>query len=527
MDESVHLRARHLFWLTAPARLLILLSMGAPMLWDHQRSALIALLAVALLWTLSQGLTALGPRYAMVPVAEAVAFGVICGVSADHTTAILPGLVVAPYVAGLARGPVGVAVALSGEVLSFVAVALFAEGLDVNTGLGAFTWAIAGLGLGLIATFVRSTALDNPDELDHYRSAQSLIRQLIDISGGLRSGLDVSSLGGAVLSRISDSIPVNTLSLYLPQGEALIPLLTKTVTRSPDNVLGEEAALQAWSDSEQVVLPRAFAFPLGDRVVIGGVLAADSEMSTHDLERLLARVRYDLAPRAVHFDTALLFAEFRDRASADERQRLAREMHDGVAQDIASLGYLVDALAARPANDKQAKQLDTLRDRISAIIAEVRRSVMSLRTSIGESESLGAAISSVARHVSESSGTPIHVTLDEHSVRLRSEVEAELFRIAQEAMNNAIKHAKASRIDVHVQVHAPDALITVSDDGRGMQTGRSDSHGLKIMRERAGLIGAELTILDPPQGGLAVQVRLGSQTMPQHEFDEHDERVTT
>ena len=113
-----------------------------------------------------------------------------------------------------------------------------------------------------------------------------------------------------------------------------------------------------------------------------------------------------------------------------------------------------------------------LRDRISAVVAEIRRSVVNLRTSVGQSESLGTAIGSIARNLSEVSGVPIHVTLDEHTQRLRPEVEGELFRIAQEAMNNAVRHAQASAIQVHCEVHAPEAVITVTDDGRGLQTAR-------------------------------------------------------
>jgi signal transduction histidine kinase len=149
-----------------------------------------------------------------------------------------------------------------------------------------------------------------------------------------------------------------------------------------------------------------------------------------------------------------------------------------------------------------------LRDRISAVVAEIRRSVVTLRTSVGQSESLGTAIGSIARNLSEVSGVPIHVTLDERTQRLRSEVEAELFRIAQEAMNNAVRHAEASAIEVHCVVHAPEAMITVSDNGRGLQTARSTSHGLHIMKERALLIGATLEIGETPSGGLSVTVRL-------------------
>ena len=90
-------------------------------------------------------------------------------------------------------------------------------------------------------------------------------------------------------------------------------------------------------------------------------------------------------------------------------------MHDGVAQDIASLGYLVDALAARPTGADLPRRIADLRERITAVVGEVRRSVLSLRTDAGTSESLGAAIGTVARNLSEVSGVPIHVTLDERA----------------------------------------------------------------------------------------------------------------
>jgi len=150
-----------------------------------------------------------------------------------------------------------------------------------------------------------------------------------------------------------------------------------------------------------------------------------------------------------------------------------------------------------------------LRERITHVVAEVRQSVLSLRTSIGESESLGAAIGSIARGLSETSGIAIQVTVDEHTGRLRPEVEAELFRITQEAMNNAIKHSQASAVEVHCQVYAPAARITINDNGLGMQEARTDSHGLKIMRERARLISAELSISTNPTGGLSVSVQVG------------------
>ncbi len=184
-------------------------------------------------------------------------------------------------------------------------------------------------------------------------------------------------------------------------------------------------------------------------------------------------------------------------------------MHDGVAQDIAYLGYAVDALAAQATDEQQRDQLLDLRRRISGVVAEVRRSVLTLRTQVGASESLGAGLGRLARHLSDVSGIPIQVTVDERTTRLRPEVEAELLRIGQEAMNNAVKHSQAAQIDVSCRVDPPQVELLVSDDGRGLQGGRSDSHGLKIMKERARLVGADLEVRDVAAGGVEVSVRIG------------------
>ena len=102
-----------------------------------------------------------------------------------------------------------------------------------------------------------------------------------------------------------------------------------------------------------------------------------------------------------------------------------------------------------------ALRLQVLRERLSSVVGEVRRSVQTLRTSVGENESLGTAIGALARHLSTGSGVPIQVTLDESTQRLRPEVEAELLRIAQEAMNNAVRHAEANLIEVQCTVDPP------------------------------------------------------------------------
>jgi signal transduction histidine kinase len=234
------------------------------------------------------------------------------------------------------------------------------------------------------------------------------------------------------------------------------------------------------------------------------------------LQYTLSTLAVNLEPDIVHLDTALLFAAFRDAATVEERRRLAREMHDGVAQEMASLGYLVDEIMHDCDSPGLELRLQVLRERLSAVVGEVRRSVRTLRTSVGENESLGTAIGSVARHLTGTSGVPIQVTLDESTQRLRPEVEAELLRIAQEAMNNAVRHAEATTIEVQCTVAPPHVEIVVSDDGRGMMGRREDSHGLEIMAERARLVEADFTVRrrEPHGTVLSVVIDGAGRTRP-------------
>lgn len=509
----------------ALARAFVVLALAAPVLWARDSAALVGLLAVGLVWVA----VTLGELRRDLPIAaiatiDAIAVGAVGAACMDESLAVLGALAVPPFTSGIYRGVWGAIIALCAQMAALVGFSLGLHGtMTADQSYGAVSWTVAGLGVGLIGSFLHSALAQRPDPLAPYVYAQDLLRQLIDISGGLDSGLDPVVLGGGILSTVCDEVPTSALALYIPRGDALTPLATRVVESRTDLALCDDAAVAAWAEDGVIVAERRFAFPIrsdgGVTAVVSGVLSDRVDTRTLGLEATARRLAAQLRPNAVHLDTALLFAAFRDSATAEERRRLAREMHDGVAQDIASLGYLVDALAAGAATPKQAELVAIVRDRITAIVAEIRRSLVNLRTSIGASESLGAAIASIARNLSEVSGVPIHVIADETTDRLRPEVEGELFRIAQEAMNNAVKHARASAIEVHCQVRAPAAQITVADDGQGLQPGRRDSHGLQIMRERARLIGATLEIADRPTGGLAVSVTIPRGDLTHDETD--------
>lgn len=499
--------------LAVGARIFGLAILAVPLLWSGEDTGLLALLTIGIIWSAAVAAERIGLNSVVASTVECALVGAVCGLTLEAAPAVLGSLAVPPFVASLRRGPRGMALALSAELATLVGVALLTHGpLNPGQGTETVTWVLTGVGFGLIGSFVHSAMPTPVDPLQPYRDAQALIRDLIGISGELTSGLDPISLGTTIADAVHDELPVTALIVQVPRDDELTPLVDETDPTQTDTSLLQDLALATRRTTRPSVSGNAFALPLisdGRLVaVVSGTVSSRLESKVVNLEARLDEVAERLDATAVHLETAMLFASFRDAATAEERRRLAREMHDGIAQDIASLGYLVDGLAAGSESPEQETRLRTLRERITAVVTEVRRSVRTLRTDVDGSESLGTAIGGLARHLSESSGIPIQVTADERTARLRPEVESELLRIAQESMNNAVRHAQPSLIEVRCSVEAPGAEIVVLDNGRGMGTGRSDSWGLEIMRERALLIGADLTIENAEPRGTLVRVRV-------------------
>jgi signal transduction histidine kinase len=516
-DTARQRRGWHSVRLAGATRLCALVALLAPALWTRDTAALLALLAVGAAWLLGE-LAELNRLPAwLTTVLEPLTVGVLCGVALHTSTAVLGALAVGPVTAALRAGAAGASLAIVSELGALLAIAVGSrQQVDDAEALAIMSWSVVALGLGMIATYLHAVLRRDPDPLGPYHDAQELIRQLIELSDGFGSGLDPATLGTGLLDTVRDELPAAALAVYVAHGRDLAPLVTWSMRPPPEHTedLDEVADLATlcWVSARSAVDGQVFAFPLtsgGSAVgVVAGRLSERLDVARIGLEDRVRELGLRLAPSVVRLDTALLFETLRDRATTRERRRLAREIHDGLAQDIASLGYLVDTLAAEAGTPAQAARIAALRERVSSVVTEVRHSVVTLRTGVGESASLGAALGSLARRLTESSGVPVHVTLDERETRLRPEVEAELFRIAQQAMTNAVQHAGASAIDVHCRVRPPQAVLTVRDDGRGLGPLRSDSQGLDIMRERVTLIGGSLEVEQRHPHGTSITVRL-------------------
>jgi signal transduction histidine kinase len=297
----------------------------------------------------------------------------------------------------------------------------------------------------------------------------------------------------------------------------------------------DSAIAEAWASQQPYTAARsqarshrggdvsALVVPLVAGVRTVGLVIIEADVAGAYPPHTVSRVTAITRPAALRLEAALLFDEVRSLATNEERQRLAREIHDGVAQELVMVGYGIDnALATLPDDAKEtAEELRTLRGEVTRVITELRLSLFELRSEVDRHGGLAAAISEYARTVGASGGLRVHVTLDESTARLPAATEAELLRIAQEAITNARKHAGASNLWVSCAVDPPYAQIEVSDDGQGIADQRPDGrYGLAIMAERAERIRGRLEIRPRHPSGTTVAVVLGTTPRRDSVLDE-------
>ena len=197
----------------------------------------------------------------------------------------------------------------------------------------------------------------------------------------------------------------------------------------------------------------------------------------------------------------------------EERARMAREIHDTLAQGFVGISSQLDAVAmAMPNEQSKARQyLDLARKMARHSLTEARRSVMDLRASVLEGQDLAAALHSGAQIWVAGSGVEVNVDVAGAQTPLPQEYEQHLLRIAQEAVTNVLKHAGARKIRVKLNTEARKLYLRIVDDGRGFEhhdvfSSLGGHFGLIGMRERAERLGGELRLVSHPGEGTQVEV---------------------
>lgn len=456
--------------------------------------------------------------------------------------ATLPYLIVPVFAAALFRSRaqayalVGLsAVVAGGAVLSGLFVAGHSAAESLALAVLMLQWIVVAAVVALVSGWLRGL-LNTPPQPQPYAEATRLLTQLRTVARQLPGGtLDPGGIAAHLLDEVREVVPADRAAVLGGSGAGRLVVLAQA---APDRVDWETSldadtpVADAWATQQPQTAERSVARSLarlqqgaggmstlvvplvaGMRTV--GLILVEADRPGAYRPDLVDAVAALATPAALRLEAALLFDDVRSLATTEERQRLAREIHDGVAQELVMVGYGIDnALGALPDDVTAAEELRTLRVEVTRVITELRLSLFELRSEVDRHGGLGSAIADYSRTVGTTAGLRVHLSLDESTARLPAATEAELLRIAQEAITNARKHARAENLWITCEVDPPYARVEVTDDGQGLGDAPPDGrYGLAIMAERAARIRGRLDIRERAPHGTIVTVVLG-QPLP-------------
>lgn len=437
-------------------------------------------------------------RLPFCPVAEAFAAAVLVSALAPAGAAFVPYLLLplirAGYQGGLRR---------AAQALGAAAGTLALIELALRPGLAgggtALTRPLAWLPLlaaaGATSAWARRVMrVERPQVEPAYADAHRLLSELNLVARHLSLGLDPHTLATALVEELQ-GLAVGARATVLVRSAAgrFVP-----VVGDPPNPLTESVVLDTWVAADLVRRGRSGVTVLGLPVlmgerVVGVVVLADATGAQSLDDESVEACRAAIAQAGPRLASALLFDDVRRLATVDERHRLAREIHDGIAQDMASVGYQIDDIGS-DAPPEVAARLHSLREYLTTLVAELRLSIFDLRAGVDETVGLARSLSDYVQRVATQAGLAVHLSTEESPHRLPLATEVELLRIVQEAVTNVRRHAAAGNLWLSVLVDPPRARVIVADDGRGLAAPRPDSMGITGMKERATRIGASLTV---------------------------------
>jgi len=207
------------------------------------------------------------------------------------------------------------------------------------------------------------------------------------------------------------------------------------------------------------------------------------------------------------------FVEQTIAAREDEQRRIARDLHDGIGQSLTSVRLGLRVVEDAASLDAASATAKKLRSMVVAAQDEVRRLARNLRPSVLDDLGLGPALARIAEDFSQTHGIRISLQVpDLQTPRLPEATETALFRIAQEALTNVVKHADATEVDVVIDRDAEGVEMTISDNGVGLEVAATKPSqsgcGLMGMRERASLLNGSVRLHGHPRGGVSITVAI-------------------
>jgi signal transduction histidine kinase len=477
----------------------------------------------------------------LLAVLAEVAFTVLMVVATGYWESPLAfSILTAVAVAGFARG--------FGFGLRIAAVSLLAVSLpwalepdfvadDLRTTV---QWGVEVLLVALVAGYARRISGEADqrqilamDRLGRLSDANALLVSLHQVTQTLPASLDLEEVLDATMEQLKELFEFDAVAVLVHDDtDDRWHTVRREGTRPPSKIAHEELprplarALRLRSlVSEQNLLadggpgiaPSAASglyAVLPARGSIIGLVSIEHGDAHHFTGRDIELLAGFVDSAALAIDNAHWFGRLRTVGADEERTRIARDLHDRIGQSLAYLAFELDRIVKRGATgDDTRVAIDNLRTDVRGVIGEVRDTLYDLRTDVTETQSLSTILESFLERVKDRSGLVGHLRAQETG-RLPILQERELWRIAQEAVTNVERHARASQVTISWRCDGTEARLEVADDGIGFplgKSGRLDSYGLLGMRERADSIGATLVLDSEPGRGTRVRCTLDAR----------------
>jgi signal transduction histidine kinase len=352
------------------------------------------------------------------------------------------------------------------------------------------------------------------------RSVESILQKLVHaaraLAGARYAALGIPDGEGAFAEFITSGMSDKLIAAMgpLPRTHGLLGAMLEVETpyRTPD--IRRDPRFHGWWPRAHPEMRSFLGVPIVSRNgVIGAFYLTDKEGSPEfedadeDLIVMLA------AHAAIAIENARLYERSRELSIVEERNRLARELHDAVSQKLFGLvlsAEAVETLLERDSYEARA-ELERLRALAQEAMEELRSLVFELRPPALESEGLATALRKHVRVLRRAHPAAIELEVLGEPPR-EPVLEREVFRIAQEALQNALRHAEAARLDVRLDATNSRLTLSVEDDGVGFDPDaievRSRRLGLTSMEERARAVGGTLTIESRPGAGTRVRLEV-------------------
>ncbi len=352
-------------------------------------------------------------------------------------------------------------------------------------------------------------------------ASEAATRALLRVSISLSTLSELDQILGAVVENARSLLAADVALLVLFRSDATLRLAASSGPAAAFVSTGEQPGTDFRRFVDPTMVRSHLAAPVQRAGRSVGTLAVGSQEERAygvDAVEILASLA---SQAAVAIENERLAEQLRELAIRGERERIAREMHDGLAQ---VLGYVntksqaVEELLAGGRTEAARAQLAELAAAARSVYVDVREAILGLTSPIAPERGLVGAIEEYARRFSSASklATSVEASPMAREVRLAPEAQAQTFRIVQEALTNVRKHAAAHRASIAVDSDAGELRVTVQDDGRGIgpdpgQPGEWPRFGIKAMHERAEALGGTLRIeRTEPGTRLVLSVPLGA-----------------